>query len=239
MNKNKHLFFVVLIGFAIVAIGLLKEKDASSGGDRGIVSTPSDSLDSRIEALGLVEYNQAAFETVENRILALKADSKQSAEHTEMLLENLNMVKQRSLFLSIEKWFKDRCPNGKINILSLAKSVENPIPELKNVIEEYERYESALSCSGELNNFLNQEWSAQEANNLLNRFSSLSDGRKFSNCSEVLQLRSRLQSELGDFEYFVKQVYSGTGNDQDFYNSNATKMDQLVKYSFYYKRVFP
>lgn len=239
MNKNKHLFIVVLIGFSIVAIGLFWEKDDSSGGDRGSDSIPSDSLDSRIEALGLVEYNQPAFETVENKILALKSDNKQSAEHTEMLLGNLNMAKQLSLVLSIGKWFNDRCPNGKLSILSLAKSVENPIPELKNEIEEYERYENALNCSNKLNNFLNQQWSRQEADNLLNRFSSLADGRKFSNCSEVMQLRSRLQSELIAFEDFVTNVYSPTGKDQDFYNWNAAKMNQLKKYPFYYNQVFP
>jgi len=207
---KKHLFIVVIVILAITVMGIALVDFAGifNGSNLGVQQTQSQSFDSKIEALGTMEYEANAFDSLENAIMGQKTQQKITQAQYDAYLYNLGISKQAALCNSMEAWFRDDCSASDKSLFDQARSFQNPTDRLTGLLNDYSKFENALAFEGRLSYFLASEYDASKDQQLRAAYASAIGNKRFSACSQIEILGSRIDTELTNFKNFYDYTFT-------------------------------
>jgi len=207
---KKHLFIVVIVILAITVMGIALVDFAGifNGSNLGVQQTQSQSFDSKIEALGTMEYEANAFDSLENAIMGQKTQQKITQAQYDAYLYNLGISKQAALCKSMEAWFTNDCSSGAKSLFDLARTFENPTVCVSELLNDYAKFQNALAFEGRLSNFLASEYDASKDQQLRSTYAGATANQRFSSCSQIQSLGNRINSELTEFRNFYDNIFT-------------------------------
>jgi hypothetical protein len=229
MKKHGLILIIVVVAGLLFGLSFLISKDVF--GPTAEKKSKKMNIDERVDSLGKLPFNKDSLITIEGDINMFESVGKINSGKKSSLLANLEYAKQSALVISLKNWFNNSCNAAGIDdLIRTGNACSTKSGELQDLLNTYARYNAVFNYDSKLNSFLAGPYDQGKADALSNGISSAINGEPFRNCPSVVNLASKISSELSAFKYFAELEYAQAELANDW-----TKIDKDIaaKYKYY------
>jgi hypothetical protein len=188
-------------------------------------------IDERIDSLGKLPFNEDSLLTIEGDINTLASISKINSSKKSSLLANLEYAKQNALVISLKNWLNNSCnSSGLDKVIRTANACSSKSNELQELLNTHDRFNAVFSFESKLNAFLAGPYDQIKADAISNGISSAINGEPFRNCTAIISLENKINSEINAFYKFVKDDFEDQAARGYW---GEIPVDEVAKYKYY------